>query len=260
MLIYLFTACQEVVEVDLKETSAKLVIDGLVTDQPGPYYVKLSTTGNFYSTEPAPTIADAVVTIADDAGNSETLTQEFEPGSYQTNLLQGVVGRTYYLTVQHNGQTYQSEAYLPPVTDIDSLKPKFVKESVTKDEGYYLYFYAKEPRGEANYYRFLIYENDSLYNSKEDILIANDEFVKGYINGLELDYPFDLGDKVRLEMYSLTKPAYDYYNGLINVYGNDGGLFSPPPANPPTTISNGALGIFRASSFKSAEVIITGEE
>jgi hypothetical protein len=166
------------------------------------------------------------------------------------------VGRTYYLNIQHKEKTYQSESYLPPVTDIDRLEVRFVKETVSKDEGYYIYFFAKEPQGETNYYRFLVYENDSLYNGSNDLLIANDDFLKGDIENLELGYPFKLNDKVRLEMHSLTKKAYDYYNGLLNVYNSDGGLFSPPPVNPPSTINNGAIGIFRASSVAAREVII----
>ena len=257
VLPFLFAACEEVVEVPLKETEPKLVVEGLITNQPGPYYVKLSTTGNFYSTAPSPKVTDAVVTVSDNAGNSEVLTHlSDDPGTYKTSTLQGVVGRTYYLNVQHNGKTYQAESVLRPVTNIDRLEVRFVEKRPGRDEGYYIYFFAKEPQGETNYYRFYVYANDSLYNGINDLIISNDEFLKGDIENLELGYSFKLNDKVRLEMHSLTKNAYDYYNGLLNVYNNDGGLFSPPPVNPPTTISNGALGIFRASSVEAREVMI----
>ncbi len=256
LTLYL-SACQEVIEVPLDNTSPKLVVDGLITDQPGPYYVKLSVTGDFYSTAPAPSVTDAVVTISDNAGNTEILTHMPEkPGTYQTSTLQGVVGRTYYLTVERNGQTYQAESTLLPVTNIDKLEVRFVEESPTKEEGYYIYFYAKEPQGATNYYRFLVYGNDSLYNSVNDLLISNDDFIKGDIENLELGYPFKLNDRVRLEMHSLSRQSYEYYLGLINVLNNDGGLFSPPPVNPPSTISNGAIGIFRAAGVNAREVVI----
>ncbi|QHT67778.1 DUF4249 domain-containing protein [Rhodocytophaga rosea] len=256
-LPFLFTACQEVVEVPLNNTNPKLVVDGLITSQPGPYYITLSQTGDFYSTDPAPKVTDAVVTVSDDAGNSEVLTHlSDKPGTYQTSTIQGVVGQTYYLNIQHNGQSYQAESKLLPVTNIDKLEIRFVEESPTKDEGYYIYFFAKEPQGETNYYRFYVYEGDSLYNSVNDLIISSDDFLKGDIENLELGYPFDLNDVVRLEMHSLSRKEYEYYNGLLNVLNSDGGLFSPPPVNPPSTISNGALGIFRASAVATETVTI----
>jgi hypothetical protein len=260
-LLLFLSACQQVIEVPLNNTNPKLVVEGTITNQAGPYYVKLSQTGDFYSTAPAPKVTDALVTISDDAGNSEILTHLADtPGTYATSTLQAVVGRTYYLTVVHKGQTYQSESKLLPVTNIDKLVVRMVPKSPTKEEGYYIYFFAKEPRGETNYYRFMIYENDSLYNSINDLLVTNDDFIKGDIEDLELAYPFQLNDVVKLEMHSITKEVYEYYIGLINVYNNDGGLFSPPPVNPPSNISNGALGIFRASSVASQTIKITGEE
>jgi hypothetical protein len=260
-LLMLLSACQDVIEVPLDNTNPKLVVEGSVTNQPGPYYIKLTETGDFYSTAPAPTVTDALVTISDDAGNSEILTHlSDKPGTYATSTLQGEVGRTYTLTVMHKGQNYQSQSKLLPVTNIDKLVVRFVPESPTKEEGYYVYFFAKEPRGETNYYRFMIYENDSLYNSINDLLVSNDDFIKGDIENLELGYPFQLDDVVKLEMHSISKEVYDYYIGLINVYNNDGGLFSPPPVNPPSNISNGALGVFRASAVASQTITITGEE
>jgi hypothetical protein len=260
-LLLLLSACQDIIEVPLDNTHPKLVVEGAVTNQAGPYFIKLSETGDFYSTAPAPKVKDAVVTISDDAGNSEILTHLSDtPGTYATSTLQGVVGRTYNLTVVHKGQTYQSQSKLLPVTNIDKLAVRFVPKSATKEEGYYVYFFAKEPRGETNYYRFMIYENDSLYNSINDLLVTNDDFIKGDIENLELGYAFELKDVVRLEMHSISKEVYDYYMGLINVYDNDGGLFSPPPVNPPANISNGALGVFRASAVVSQTITITGEE
>ncbi|MDO1444874.1 DUF4249 domain-containing protein [Rhodocytophaga aerolata] len=260
-LLFLLSACQEVIEVPLDNTNPKLVVEGAITNQPGPYYVKLSQTGDFYSTAPAPKVTDAVVTISDDAGNSEVLTHlSDQPGTYATSSLQGETGRTYTLTIVHEGQNYQAQSKLLPVTNIDKLEVRFVPESPTKDEGYYIYFFAKEPQGETNYYRFMVYENDSLYNSINDLLVSNDDFIKGDIENLELGYAFQLNDEVKLEMHSISKEVYDYYIGLINIYNNDGGLFSPPPVNPPSNISNGALGVFRASSVVSQTVTITGEE
>ncbi len=261
-LVFLLTACQEEVEVPLKVTSPKLVVEGTVTDQTGPYYVKLSQTADFYSPSPAPKVTDAAVTLADDAGNAEVLThQPDQPGTYATRTLKGVIGRTYTLTVVHNGQTYQAQSKLLPVASVDKLEVRFVPKRPNKQEGYYLYFYASEPRGETtNYYRFMIYRNDSLYNGISDLLILSDEIIKGNIENEELKYPFLKNDVVRLEAHSITREVYNYYTGLAKVYSNDGGLFESPPVNPPSNVSNGALGVFRASAVNAQSVTLPGKE
>jgi hypothetical protein len=256
-LLLTLPACQEVVELNLRNVTPKLVVDGAITDQPGPHYIRLSTSASYYAQGETPRVTDAVVTLSDDAGNTEVLQHlETAPGTYQSTEIPGVVGRTYYLKVEYRGGVYQSQAFLPAVTDIDRLEVRFVPGSPLKQEGYYLYFYAQEPRDEKNYYRWFVYRNDSLYNGRNDLLIANDEMVQGDIEGLELGYAFEEGDRVRLEMHSLTREVYEYYVGLRNVYFNDGGLFSPPPVNPTSNISNGALGVFRASSVRAGEVNI----
>ena len=57
-------------------------------------------------------------------------------------------------------------------------------------------------------------------------------------------------------MYSITREAFVYYNDLFNLINNDGGMFSPPPANPRSNVINGALGYFQASAIEMETIII----
>ena len=43
------TGCQKVVSIDLNNANPRLVVEGIVTDQPGPYSVKLSMSGDYFA-------------------------------------------------------------------------------------------------------------------------------------------------------------------------------------------------------------------
>jgi hypothetical protein len=98
--------------------------------------------------------------------------------------------------------------------------------------------------------------------------ILSDEFISDKIMGIDvfkgeaIDYwrdaypPEGLDIIYRIEMHSITEEIYDYYKALIAQIRNDGGVYTPTPASPPTNISNGALGYFRVSCVQIAEDII----
>jgi len=102
-----------------------LVVDGLITDAPGPYQVKLFRVAE----------SDAIlnniefirakqVTIFDDAGMSEVLTRA-ESGIYETdpNGIRGMIGRKYFVKVEMlDGLVFESEPdEMIPVGTVDGL-------------------------------------------------------------------------------------------------------------------------------------------
>lgn len=102
-----------------------LVVDGMITNAPGPYTVKLMSSLQLTEVEATPLTGFQII-ICDDSGNTETLSEP-EPGIYVTdaNGIQGIPGRSYQLKIQSpNGNSYQSDFELlnDPVA-IDSLYP-----------------------------------------------------------------------------------------------------------------------------------------
>ena len=57
-------------------------------------------------------------------------------------------------------------------------------------------------------------------------------------------------------MNSLTAEAFRFYEALINQFKDDGGVFKPSPASPPTNISGDALGFFGASALSEIKGIV----
>jgi Domain of unknown function (DUF4249) len=258
-LAFMFWSCEKTVLLDLDQSPSKIVIEGLVTNQPGYQFVKVTRTVDFYESGETPRIADATVLVRDDLGNqfSYTHNPNNHPDSAGFYLpvipFLGTVNRTYYLSVNVNGEQYEASDKLYGVTSIDSLEYRLNKDEQDdpKDKGkfYEVLMYAKEPQETDDYYLFKFFRNDSLvlYNPS-DIYFSDDKTLGEEINGIPSPVFYAAGDTARVEMYSLSRTGYVFYNDLFNLINNDGGMFSPPPANSRTNLSNGALGFFQVSS------------
>ncbi|QMU31092.1 DUF4249 domain-containing protein [Adhaeribacter radiodurans] len=238
------TGCEQVIDYELDEDTEKIVIEGLVTNQLGPYTVRVSKTLGYLQNGQTPGISNAEVTISDDKGNSEVL-QAKENGIYQTKDLIGTIGNIYFLKVKVNGQEYTSQSYLKPVTTLDSVTYKFKEKNAETDEGYYATIYFQEPKGKGDYYRFNIWVNEE---QEDDIVAIDDEVYDGNYGDPEIDIALQKGDKLRVEMLSLDRPGYDFLRVLGTMQYYTGGPFDAPPANAPSNISNGAIGYFGASA------------
>lgn len=270
-LIYLFSiiiigslgACQEVIDYELPVDEPQLVIEGNLTywaDEPEKNIVSvsISQSGNYYDQEVYNPVSDASLQL-DDLTNGITYDLppiEDQEGIYQNQTIPLAPDNTYRLRVSYQGNEYESSGTILPVAELDSFSYRYREETAFLEEGYYFFFSGRTPKERGiNYYRFKIYEGDSLYNDRGDYLIQSDEFLRAEIDTLQLaNYAFEVGDSVRIEMYSLEKSMFRYYNELVELLFNDGGLFSSPPSNPTTNIINitnpdqPPLGFFQISS------------
>ncbi len=263
----LFWSCEETVLLDLKQSSPRLIVEGQVTNQPGFQYVKLTRSVGFYDTGDSPAVTDASVVVTDNVGNEIVFLHN--PGNdgdstgfyLPATQFVGIVGRSYTLQITANGEVYEAKDDLQPVTPIDSLTYRINddEQQDPKDSGkiYEVLFYAKEPQDRVDYYLLKYYRNDSLtVYFDTDIYYADDEVLGENIDGLPSPVYYAKGDTARVEMYSLTRTGFVFYNDLQSLLNSDGGLFSQPPSNSRTNLSNGALGYFQASALNWKEIII----
>ena len=70
-------SCEKVIDVDLSSVEPQIVIDGTITDQPGPYTVKISKTGDYFNPGAFPAVTGASVTISDNRGYRRNLPDLF---------------------------------------------------------------------------------------------------------------------------------------------------------------------------------------
>lgn len=265
--VFVLSACEKTVLLDLNQNTPRVVIEGQVTNKPGYQYVKVSRTIGFYTVGGTPAVSDAVVLVTDDLGNEMQFVHN--PGNRADSIgyylpefaFEGEIDRTYSLSVLVDGELYEASDKLERVTAIDSLSYRISVDEQEDPEDfgkfYEVLLYAKEPQNTTDYYLFKFYRNDSLkvYNDT-DIYYADDEVLGENIDGVASPIYYGPGDIARVEMYSLSRNGFVFYNDLQNLLNNDGGLFGQPPSNSRTNLSNGAFGFFQASALEMKELEI----
>lgn len=142
LLILCCTACVDRIVFDIGTTPAfAIVIDGNISDQPGPYKVLVTKAFDIESKLSIKTpLSVKQMIMSDNLGNSEVLS-EIVQGQYQTssNGMRGVVGRAYKIHIELlDGRIYES---VP-----DTLYP-----SGTVDKVFHAYKEEKTPEGATNY-------------------------------------------------------------------------------------------------------------
>lgn len=175
MLVLLLSTCEEgfTPELDSKYENV-MVVEGEISNAPGPYTVKLTSSASFNTSKAIPLTGYKVV-IIDDQENSEILS-EMEKGVYTSSPdgIRGIVGREYKLSiVATNGQEYESEfEILRPPPPIDSVYAKI--ETVVNDdlpyniEGYRFYLNTHTISPEPTY---LLWRLDATYKYSADLII-----------------------------------------------------------------------------------------
>ncbi|HZB11469.1 MAG TPA: DUF4249 domain-containing protein [Chryseolinea sp.] len=262
-----FWSCDEPVHLDVNQAEPQLIIEGQVTNVTGHQYVKITRSAGFYDSGKTPRVIDATVLVRDDVGNEFSFihnpgNQADSAGYYlpQTPFV-GEIGRTYKLEATVDGQLYEATDRLFYVTPIDSLAYRLDEEEQEDPEVYGKFYevmiYAKEPQETKDYYLFKFFRNDSLKTDFDtDIYFTDDETLGENIDGVSSPIYFAPGDRARCEIYSISRDAFVFYSDLQSLLNNDGGLFSQPPSNSRSNISNGALGFFQTSALHTSEIEI----
>lgn len=293
LLLIILCSCSEEYDFKFPDQVSKLVVEGIVTNGPGPHYVRLTMSKtafelsyndslghDVYDNGYTP-VLDATVIISDNHGATDTLSpckdtyynyytwspdglifysdsiMEFYPkahiyGYYQTNSLFGLPGNIYYLKILWKGIEFNSTCYMPPVPEIDSVTYEYTLGVTGKSDFYIPEIWFKDNPVTEDYYLF---KTEGVAWGRS---VLSDVNIKSNVAGLNVfqgethewwrnNYPWP-GQSFRIEMSSITKEIYNYYQALIMQFRNDGGVYTPSPASPPTNITNGAQGYFSASS------------
>ena len=251
-LLLVSTGCEKVVNLDLKTSATQLVIEGNLVDDNRPCQVSLSTSANYTDANTFAPVTGAAVTLADNAGSTETL-RETTPGQYVGATVKGVPGRTYTLRVATGGASYVAVSTLPlPVVPFEKLSTQVsaVGNNIQAVVDY------TDPLGLGNSYLFRQYRNGRLNNT---IFVQNDQFTDGkhitqtlrYFSNSSTDpsgvNKLAAGDSLQVEMQNIDPGVYEYFRTLNQIL-TVGAAPSTTPANPTSNFSGGALGYFSAHS------------
>lgn len=249
-----FTGCEKIVELKYKGNQSRIIIEGNISNEAGPYFVKITKSISLLDTGTYPSIDNAIVTISDDAGNSDTLTPQ-KNGMYRTTTLIGAAGRTYTLTVNAEEQVYTAQSTIPQQVTFDSIKIEQVIFAGDTERNIIPVY--KDPIEKGNNYRFVLSVNNKLVNQH---FVQNDAVKNGVVNTLRLeinddDLELKRGDTIALQMQCIDKNVALYYTTLA-LMADSGPGGGTTPNNPPSNISNGALGIFSAHTVQEISKVL----
>lgn len=271
LALLLLDSCVTPFQPDTVRRARSLVVEGLLTNQPGPHTVTLSYTADYTVGAANLRAEGAQVTITDEGGQAQALT-EIDAGVYRTPVAYyGQVGRAYTLTiVTKDGSRYDSQPErMKPVPKIENVYWKYTEVPVagtrTTDKGFDVYLDTRDSASPGDFYRWTWLHYDrinvcdirSLPNANPAIPysflcctpcwairrcengnclnIATDVNINGNaISGqFILRAPYDRTDRyyVEIEQLSLTRTAYQFLNQVDKLIKNTGGLFDIAPIN-----------------------------
>ncbi|MFD2933257.1 DUF4249 domain-containing protein [Spirosoma flavum] len=153
LVLVLVVSCVTEYEPGTVSILPSLIVEGMITNQPGPYAVKLTRTADYSYKSLNLLETGATVIISDNLGNQETLKESSTGGTYQTNIsgIQGIVGRIYKVVIKtKDGNVYESE-------------PEILKAAPAIDNIYYEYRYDSQEsnNGKANGWDVYVDTKDS---------------------------------------------------------------------------------------------------
>jgi hypothetical protein len=246
--------CEKEITLPLDENQSMLVIDAVVTDEAGPYYVKLTKSVAVSDVSKFPEVSNALVIMKDNFGLSDTLKYS-NKGLYLTHKIKGAYGNTYFLEVMLDGKKYTAQSTMPNKVPFDSLTINFL--TFFNEARYSVIPMYTDPIALGNNYRFIQTINDTLDKTYH---IFNDNLNNGKENQRPLNIDSDslqvkLNDFVSVEMQCISSPTYLYYYSLRQISGAGAGG-GTTPSNPPSNIMGGALGLFSAHTVQRKKIQI----
>lgn len=258
--LLLLTGCEKEIDLDLEDQSGNIVIEANVTDQPGPYQVKITKSVAFTENNSYPVISNALVILSDNNGQTETLNYMGQ-GIYETTAFTTASGRTYTLKITAEGKEYTAKSTMPqPVLLDDLLQDSFL---VGGELSYTLLPVFTDPPMLGNRYLFSYTLNN---NPNKTFEAFSDNVNNGMLNQRPLLLPNDdedgesektkVGDTIKVEMQCIDTNVFTYFSSLLQIIDGGGPGGGITPSNPPSNISNGALGYFSAHTVSKKSYVI----
>jgi len=280
-------ACEREIELDLSYTEDLIVIDGSIFEHEPPTVlikkvfpfqkeITIDDLANAY-------LDNAKVTVTVDSTSYELTeisvdlseitelgTGEFVAYFEFSGDLIGERGKAYHLTVELEGETYTSSAYLPHQTAMDSIwwEPAGIEG---RDELVKVRVHASDADTLGNYYKIFtqrnsepmydagIFDDKAINGLDYDITVFRGE--SNYVAFNDDDYDLDAagffskGDTVYVARACITKDVYEFWSTLE--YDNSsGGAFSATTTVKSNINGNNVLGCWAGYSMEESTIII----
>lgn len=282
-VIFLFSSCEDVIDLELRDGVEQLVVDAWLTNENKTQEIKLTLSQPYFDNTVPKAALGATVIVFDEDSVAYRFEDENKDGVYTYNeklnqMALNQTGKNYALYVKYNNEEYYSLSKLSRVPKIDSINYEYFEFPVQVNDtiprtGYLAQFYAKDFTGLNDTYWIRFKKNNQLINKPSSISIAYDAgFSPGSkSDGLTFILPirqsindglYQHGDILTVDLYSVTNEAY-LFLFQVRQESSNAGIFSTPPANIPSNIFNlnsksakKAIGFFCVSGVSTYSTII----
>jgi hypothetical protein len=256
LAFFSLTSCKKIIEIDTNNAEPQIVIEGKIVDRLIEQQIIITKTVGYDEQGIYPKVTGATVSVSDSRGTNYVFTEK-TPGVY-VNRMRGVAGVTYNLAVTADGKNYQASSKIPNFVKLDSIG--VVTNSFFGNERKTAAAFLSDPANESNFYRFNLYVN-GLFSDR--IYVQNDRLTNGNNLRIQLFYEANddddeglkSGDSFSVEMEGIDSNVFDYWYTVSQQDGR-GPNQGTTPSNPPSNISNGALGYFSANTFQKMNATV----
>ena len=261
----LLTTCIDPFDIgDVVEGRARLVVDGLLTNEAKAHEVRVSYSSPTLSTFDAEPVINAEVVIEDENGSQVQLSEEREGVYFTPPNFAGAVGVSYTLHIRTTENiSYRSlPEVMQPVAEIESIYAEPASRTSLSSIGtlidnWGLQFYLNTGTGlpESNFYRWeweetyefmaplmreMQLETPICYQTNRPfralLISSSQDFTQDRIERQPINFVSKATYKLQrrysllVTQYSLTERAFNFWNDIEAQRDADGSLFDPPPS------------------------------
>ena len=258
---FLLVSCEEVIkDFSIQNADPQLVIEAQCSAQNDSIYVYISKTADYMNPVEYPIVTNAHIQLF--FADTNILIPEIYPGTYAAHF-NFPTNTAYALHVNINNDMYIAESFMHepvPITNVStSVFPYSAYIASYPDELFYdIHVFFQDPAETANFYRIKIWKNDTLLNNASHFIFFNDKLFNGKDYELLLQaYTFEEEDTIKIELMSIDKSAYEYYNTLEEAMTSTGNFSMPD--NPKSNFTPSVLGYFMAYSSDTTTITIKAD-
>jgi hypothetical protein len=250
-IIFLSTACEEEVVLDLKSIEKKLIVEATLTDEMPAVKVLLSYSQDFYDTPEYNPIIEASVELSDEDGTMTILVPD-SAGFFNSGNLVPRNGEKYTLHINVDDYSFEVSSLLPEMVDTESVS--FVPNPFAESpDSLNAFVNVQNPKAQESFFRLFISKIGVPF-TREFYMVDNTLNENGIFTMPVYYKIFAPGDTMVLELRHLNRETYTYYSGLNE---NISGSFnSIAPGNPNTNMPDDIYGFFAGYSITRDTVIV----
>ncbi len=252
LTVIILSSCEDVIQIKLDEGTPMVTVDAFINDMRSQQKVRLTYTDGYFSQKPNDPITGANVQVRDLTLGVDYIFTDNNNGDYvYTPIDTFAIGHNYELTVTHQGVVYKSSSQMNRTTGIDTLVSEYKEGDglANTEPGYKFAFLGFDPPGDTiDYYWIKSYRNSVFFGKGSEINIcANAAYGEG-ADGFPFITPIAEGitpfrevfqkfDICRVEIHSINKETFDFFNQVFTQTTNSG-LFATSPENIKTNLKN----------------------